>query len=75
MVSKKAQNDPIRLKSQSFFWECWDTDFFLFLLDFYLKGFYLKGKLLVAILCPQMEALWEWSSHREIRAVMEKLDS
>lgn len=34
-----------------------DTDIFLFLLDFYLKEFYLKGKLLASILCPQMEVL------------------
>ena len=40
------------IKSQSFFWKCWDTDILLFLLDFYLKG-----ELLAAILCPQMEAL------------------
>lgn len=45
------------IKSQSFFSECWDIDILLFLLDFYLKGFYLRGELLAAILCPQMEAL------------------
>lgn len=71
-------NDSTGIKAQELFFffplGMLGYRYFLYSLGFLPEWILPERKTAGSHLCPQMEA-WEWSSHREIRALIEKLDS